>query len=248
MTKRKDTEAPLLPDHNHYQILEIDRLASADEVKKAYHRLSKKYHPDKCNSTGATQAFQLVAQAYETLSNEFKRLKYDESHSNPWVWREMNKVTAMMKALTDGGDSLVPDNTLQTFSAAHQFLERHVELGRSFNYVQLSSGLAKYLDVWKIREESGCTGIMVMLNVDLDIAFAMVAGIGDKVDAAMEKCIQKQVEHDQLQKEFPRCFGQKKVKMRNQAKLMISSLDTEETHRAPKMLRQKRENLNVWPV
>lgn len=63
---------------DYYQILEIDRNASQDEIKKAYRRLASKHHPDR---GGDTAKFQEIQVAYDTLSNPEKRSQYDNPQS-----------------------------------------------------------------------------------------------------------------------------------------------------------------------
>ena len=56
-----------------YDVLGGSKDASPDEIKKAYRRLSKKYHPDLNDAADAETKFKEVAEAYETLSDETKR-------------------------------------------------------------------------------------------------------------------------------------------------------------------------------
>lgn len=63
---------------DYYEILEIDKNASTDEIKRAYRKLAKKYHPDlNPNDQEAEQKFKDASAAYEILSDEEKRSRYD---------------------------------------------------------------------------------------------------------------------------------------------------------------------------
>lgn len=62
-----------------YDILDINRDASADEIKKAYRKLAMKYHPDRNpDNAKAEDQFKEVKEAYEILSDEQKRAAYDQ--------------------------------------------------------------------------------------------------------------------------------------------------------------------------
>ncbi len=62
---------------DYYKILGLQRGASEDEVKKAYRKLARKYHPDVSKEANATERFQEVSEAYETLRDKEKRAAYD---------------------------------------------------------------------------------------------------------------------------------------------------------------------------
>ena len=69
----------LAEKRDYYAILGVDRGASAEEIKRAYRRLAKKYHPDlnKDNQKEAEEKFKEVSEAYEVLSDPSKRGNYD---------------------------------------------------------------------------------------------------------------------------------------------------------------------------
>jgi molecular chaperone DnaJ len=62
---------------DYYQVLEVSRTASPDELKRAYRRLARQYHPDVNKDTGAEERFKEISEAYEVLSDTEKRRAYD---------------------------------------------------------------------------------------------------------------------------------------------------------------------------
>jgi curved DNA-binding protein len=67
---------------DYYKILDVARGASEDEIKKAYRRLARKYHPDVSKEANAKEKFQEVSEAYETLRDKEKRAAYDSLGSS----------------------------------------------------------------------------------------------------------------------------------------------------------------------
>ena len=63
---------------NYYEILEVDKNASEEVIEKAYKTLAKKYHPDLQNNSNCQDKMRQINEAYEILSNDFKRREYDE--------------------------------------------------------------------------------------------------------------------------------------------------------------------------
>ncbi|NJK28841.1 MAG: molecular chaperone DnaJ [Acaryochloridaceae cyanobacterium CSU_3_4] len=63
---------------DYYDILGVARNADPDELKRAYRRLARKYHPDVNKEPGAEETFKEINKAYETLSDQQMRMRYDQ--------------------------------------------------------------------------------------------------------------------------------------------------------------------------
>ncbi len=64
---------------DYYEVLDINKGASEDEIKKAFRKLAKQYHPDVNQGDKASEAkFKEINEAYEVLSDKDKKAKYDQ--------------------------------------------------------------------------------------------------------------------------------------------------------------------------
>ena len=64
---------------DYYEVLGVDRSASADDIKRSYRRLAMKYHPDRNPGDAEAEAsFKEASEAYEVLSDGDRRQRYDQ--------------------------------------------------------------------------------------------------------------------------------------------------------------------------
>lgn len=86
---------------DYYQVLGVDKTASQNDIKKAFRKLARKYHPDlNPNDSSAKDKFQAINEANEVLSDPEKRKKYDEYGEH---WKHADEFEAQKRARQEAG-------------------------------------------------------------------------------------------------------------------------------------------------
>lgn len=85
---------------DYYKIMGVKRDAPAEEIKRAYRKLARKYHPDVSKEAGAEEKFKELGEAYEVLKDAQKRAEYDQLGSQ---WKQGERFTPPPNWNTQGG-------------------------------------------------------------------------------------------------------------------------------------------------
>lgn len=103
---------------DYYQLLGVDRNATTEEIKKAYRKLARKYHPDlNPNDKEAEQRFKEINEAHEVLCDPESRKKYDQYGDQ---WKHADQIEAARQAQRAGGGHAPGGDPFSGFSGTGQ--------------------------------------------------------------------------------------------------------------------------------
>lgn len=143
---------------DYYEVLSVERTADGDEIKRAYRRLAMKYHPDRNQGDAdAELKFKECAEAYEVLSDDGKRKRYDThghagvSGQHDFSHIDPNDIFSMFSDIFGGGQrrSAGPGGAARGFD-----LETQVEL----SLADVASGVEKTIEFEKQDTCDKCSG------------------------------------------------------------------------------------------
>lgn len=150
-----------MPAESYYDVLGVSRDADDAEIKKAYRRLAKKYHPDVSKEENAEEKFKEVGAAYEALKDAESRAIYDRfgasgignqqaGRRNQWTYSDLN-----MEELLRRFHEMNRDNP--SYQSAGGVVRQHVTIPYD---VMIKGGEAKF--VYTAEEASNIRGFVAL--------------------------------------------------------------------------------------
>lgn len=148
---------------DYYKILGVERNASADEIKSAYRKLAKKYHPDLNKDNKATDAkFKEINEAYEVLGDEKKKSNYDQYGNSEGPQGFGDFFSGAGGSGFGGGFSDIFSDIFSAFGSGGraQVDERgeDINIEISISFEDAAFGATKYVDINKVESCSHCRG------------------------------------------------------------------------------------------
>jgi DnaJ homolog subfamily A member 2 len=165
---------------NLYERLSLSNDASASDIKKAYHRLSLKHHPDRNNNSDeSTKLFQNIGEAYDTLGDSTKKRQYDLSQSLGMSHESMPQFADMEDLFTNlfgmrggmgGGMNAFPFRGMSPGDTP----------GGKMNFAMFHNGVPVNMNMGSTKP----TAITKRLEIDIDLVL-----IGGKVPVEYERWV-----------------------------------------------------------
>lgn len=135
---------------NYYDILEVSKTATSEDIKKSYRKLALKYHPDKAGGDKSSEEkFKKIAEAYEVLSDETKRKNYDK----------YGNAKGPQSAHSEGFDD-IRTQFHEAFSSFSNIQERgeSIPIYLVLTFEEIKTGIKKRVKYKKNTTCSSCSG------------------------------------------------------------------------------------------
>ncbi|EDV95943.1 GH15982 [Drosophila grimshawi] len=152
-----------LPKDYYYKVLGVNRLASVQQIRSAFYALAKRYHPDSMHSEEKLKHFQELSNAYNILTDETKRLEYDQ----------LGGIKDEQAFLEQAGNPMHMDMSLKLDDAGVPSQEEIQKLTSSefdlpLTFVEATVGCKKRLDLRYLLKCDSCKGkSQLMANRDV---------------------------------------------------------------------------------
>lgn len=185
---------------DYYEVLEVERSAAADEIKKAFRKLAFKYHPDRNKEPDAEEKFKEISEAYAILSDDTKKAQYDRfghagisgSYSQEDIFRGAD-FSSIFRDMGFGGDDIFGKIFGSMF-------------GGGFQTTRGRSGPPRGRDIEtriEITLEQAAFGAEVELSLNSSVKCSKCGGNGAEPDTKVITC--------------PQCGGRGQIQQRTQS-------------------------------
>jgi len=144
-------------DRDYYEVLELNRTASDEQIRKAYRKLARKYHPDmNPGDTESPERFKEVQNAYETLSDPAKKSLYDLGR-NKSSMHFRSRPKAKPKP-PPSYSSHFEEVVGEFFGAASNFRGRNIQVRIEIDFADVYKGCTRSVKLKKKRRCLSCDG------------------------------------------------------------------------------------------
>jgi molecular chaperone DnaJ len=148
-------------DRDYYEVLEISDSASDEQIRKAYRKLARKYHPDvNPGDEEAPEKFKEVQNAYETLSDPAKKSLYDLGRNRKSMHFRTRSRTRTWKDPKTGttGSQTFEEVVGEFFGAASTFRGRNIQVRLEIDFHQAYTGCTRSIKLKKKKRCDSCDG------------------------------------------------------------------------------------------
>lgn len=146
---------------DYYDVLGVDKYAELKEIKLAYFKMARKFHPDTNKTVDAKQMFELVAEAYDVLSDEKKKRDYDETGSNSERYGGRSQGPGRQSS----DSTYTPEQMYSTIFSTGEWKGETEEMARQDFHVNYAGTDVSREYIANITFEESITGTNVLLNV-----------------------------------------------------------------------------------
>lgn len=175
-TRNVHTSLALQEKRSYYEVLRVTPNASQTEIKEAYYKLSKVYHPDIAKDENSHRMFRSITEAYDTLGNIKSRIQYDRETGIPTTAAEApSGCTSGIRDAESGVlcpdyDKILGNKTTQEAWEDSEYRDRRIEVVKSKNrwYMDEPGYLREYGEV-KLIKGGLALGVVLCFLFNLDI-------------------------------------------------------------------------------
>jgi molecular chaperone DnaJ len=162
-----------MAEKDYYKILGVDKSATKEDIKKAYKKLAKEFHPDLNKSSDASEKFKEINEAASVLGDDNKKKQYDEYGSDAFKYANGGGAGFGSQDFSgfDFSDRFDFDNIFESFfsggfggrsrgggSRSHNSRGRDLGYELTISLVEADSGIKKKIKVTKNDECKECSG------------------------------------------------------------------------------------------